>query len=181
MKFCSDCGAAVDFRIPPGDDRERFVCTACETIHYINPRLIVGCLPTWGEQVLLCRRAIEPRRGLWTLPAGFMENGESTEEAALRETLEEAQASVDIRSLFSVITVPHIDQVHIFFLAEMRTPEFGAGEESLDVQLFSPEDIPWDEMAFPTVNKTLNLWLKDDSPTQPTHVFDIRTPYKKPE
>ncbi|MAK90908.1 MAG: NUDIX hydrolase [Oleibacter sp.] len=181
MKYCSQCASELVITIPDGDNRERHVCPACQTIFYQNPRIVAGTIPVYQGKVLLCRRAIEPRRGLWTLPAGFMENGESTEEAALRETLEEAQASVDIRSLFSVITVPHIDQVHIFFLAEMRTPEFGAGEESLDVQLFSPEDIPWDEMAFPTVNKTLNLWLKDDSPTQPTHVFDIRTPYKKPE
>ena len=181
MKYCSQCASELVITIPDGDNRQRHVCPACQTIFYQNPRIVAGTIPVYQGKVLLCRRAIEPRRGLWTLPAGFMENGESTEEAALRETLEEAQACVDIRSLFSVITVPHIDQVHIFFLAEMSTPEFGAGEESLDVQLFSPEDIPWDEMAFPTVNKTLNLWLKDDSPTQPTYVFDIRTPYKKPE
>ena len=181
MKYCSQCASELVITVPDGDNRERHVCPSCETIFYQNPRIVAGTIPVHRGQVLLCRRAIEPRRGFWKLPAGFMENGESTEEAALREPREEALADVSIRSLFSVITVPHIDQVHIFFLAHLEQPDFGIGEESLEVRLFSPDDIPWDEMAFPTVNETLNLWLNNDSAGQPAHVFDIRTPYRKAE
>jgi len=179
MKYCSQCASELVITIPDGDNRERHVCPSCHTIFYQNPRIVAGTLPVYEGKVLLCRRAIEPRRGFWTLPAGFMENGESTEEAALRETREEALAEVRIQSLLSMITVTHIDQVHIFFLAELDKPEFGTGEESLEVRLFSVDEIPWDEMAFPTVNETLNLWLNNGLADQPTHVFDIRTPYRK--
>lgn len=174
MKYCSQCAAELVYLIPAGDNRYRHVCPVCNTIHYQNPRIVAGTLPVWQNQVLLCRRAIEPRKGFWTLPAGFMENGESTEEAALRETWEEAQARVSLRSLFSMITVPHIDQVHVFFLADIDSPAFAAGEESLEVALFRKEDIPWTELAFPTVSQTLQRWLTDRSAQQPTHVFDIR-------
>lgn len=131
MKFCSVCGHEVIARIPPGDNRERFVCDQCGTIHYQNPRNVVGTVPVWGEQVLLCRRAIEPRYGYWTLPAGFMEMGETTAEAAARETLEEAGARVEVQTLFTLLNVPQVHQVHLFYLARLVDPGFEAGEESL--------------------------------------------------
>ncbi|KVT58322.1 NUDIX hydrolase [Burkholderia ubonensis] len=161
MKFCSVCGHEVIARIPPGDNRERFVCDQCGTIHYQNPRNVVGTVPVWGEQVLLCRRAIEPRYGFWTLPAGFMEIGETTAEAAARETLEEAGARVEVQNLFTLLNVPHVHQVHLFYLARLVDPAFEAGEESLEVKLFDEADIPWDEIAFPTVSQTLRFFFAD--------------------
>ncbi|PCE26484.1 NUDIX hydrolase [Burkholderia ubonensis] len=161
MKFCSVCGHEVIARIPPGDNRERFVCDQCGTIHYQNPRNVVGTVPVWGDQVLLCRRAIEPRYGFWTLPAGFMEMGETTAEAAARETLEEAGARVEVQSLFTLLNVPHVHQVHLFYLARLVDPGFEAGEESLEVRLFDESDIPWDEIAFPTVSQTLRFFFAD--------------------
>lgn len=171
MKYCSLCRADVEWTIPKGDNRHRHVCTGCDTIFYDNPRIVAGTLPVYNGRILLCRRAISPRKGYWTLPAGFMENGESTEQAAVRETLEEAKAPVDLGPLYSMITVPHISQVHIFFLADMPKDEFAAGEESLEVALFAPEDIPWNEIAFPTVSETLQRYI-DGRPGP--HVFDIR-------
>ncbi|RQR50125.1 NUDIX domain-containing protein [Burkholderia sp. Bp9002] len=161
MKFCSVCGHEVIARIPPGDNRERFVCDQCGTIHYQNPRNVVGTVPVWGEQVLLCRRAIEPRYGFWTLPAGFMEMGETTAEAAARETLEEAGARVEVQSLFTLLNVPHVHQVHLFYLARLVDPAFEAGEESLEVKLFDEADVPWDDIAFPTVSQTLRFFFAD--------------------
>ncbi|KVF67170.1 NUDIX hydrolase [Burkholderia vietnamiensis] len=161
MKFCSVCGHKVIARIPQGDNRERFVCDHCGTIHYQNPRNVVGTVPVWGDQVLLCRRAIEPRYGFWTLPAGFMEMGETTAEAAARETLEEAGARVEIQNLFTLLNVPHVHQVHLFYLARLIDPDYEAGEESLEVKLFDEADIPWDEIAFPTVSQTLRFFFAD--------------------
>lgn len=161
MKFCSVCGHAVSVRVPAGDNRERFVCSNCGTVHYQNPRNVVGTIPVWGEQVLLCRRAIEPRYGYWTLPAGFMELDETTSEAAARETLEEAGARVEIQSLFSLLNVPHVHQVHLFYLARLLDIEILAGEESLEVKLFEEQDIPWQEIAFPTVGQTLRFFFAD--------------------
>ncbi|HDR9051770.1 TPA: NUDIX hydrolase [Burkholderia vietnamiensis] len=161
MKFCSVCGHEVIARIPQGDNRERFVCDHCGTIHYQNPRNVVGTVPVWGDKVLLCRRAIEPRYGFWTLPAGFMEMGETTAEAAARETLEEAGARVEIQNLFTLLNVPHVHQVHLFYLARLIDPDYEAGEESLEVKLFDEADIPWDEIAFPTVSQTLRFFFAD--------------------
>lgn len=161
MKYCSHCGAPVSHRIPPGDNRHRYICDACGTIHYENPRMVVGCLPVWEDKVLLCRRAIEPRYGLWTLPAGFMENGETTAEGALRETLEEAGARVEIDSLYTLVNIPDIDQVYLLFLARLLDLDFAAGEESLEVALFAEADIPWDRIAFRTVQKTLEHYFED--------------------
>lgn len=171
MKYCSQCRAEVSYEIPEGDSRHRHICQHCDIIFYSNPRIVAGTLPVFDGQILLCKRAIPPRKGYWTLPAGFMENGESTEQAALRETWEEAEAKPELGQLFSMITVPHIDQVHLFFLATLPTPSFSAGPESLEVALFHPEDIPWDEIAFPTVSETLQRFI--DQRTGP-HVFDIR-------
>lgn len=179
MKYCGECGKTVEQRIPEGDNRPRDICTACGFIHYTNPRIVAGTVPVWKNKVLLCRRAIEPRLGYWTLPAGFMENAESTTEAAIRETWEEALTRVSIQNLYTVISVPHIDQVHIFFRAVMVDGEFGAGPESLESRLFSEDEIPWDEISFPTVKKTLELYFKDRKESAyPLHVTDIRRPLK---
>lgn len=162
MNYCSHCGHhPLDFKIPPGDGRPRYVCAHCGTIHYQNPRNVVGTVPVWGEQVLLCKRAIEPRLGWWTLPAGFMELGETTSQCAERETFEESGARVELQQLFSVQSVPHVDQVHLFYLAKMNEPVFEAGEESLEVRLFHEHEIPWDEIAFTTVSQTLRHFFED--------------------
>lgn len=161
MKYCSNCGATVAFRIPPGDSLPRHVCEQCGTIHYQNPKLVVGALAEWGDRILLCRRAIEPRHGMWTLPAGFMENGETLEQAAARETLEEACARVDNLRLYTLFDLPHISQVYMLFLAELRDLDFAAGEESLEVRLFQQHEIPWSELAFPTIGRTLECYFAD--------------------
>jgi len=161
MNFCSNCGNPVTQRIPAGEDRLRYVCDQCDTIHYQNPHIITGCLVTHGDQVLLCKRAIEPRHGLWTLPAGFMENGETTEQGAARETWEEALAKVDIKDLYAIFNLPQINQVYIMFRGELVGEEFGAGPESLETQLFDEADIPWDELAFPMMKTTLEYYFED--------------------
>ncbi len=175
MKYCSTCGHQVEQRIPQGDNRHRYVCVSCETIHYQNPRIVAGTVPLFEDKILLCRRAIEPRYGYWTLPAGFMENSETTTEAAARETLEEALAEVTIDELYTIIHVPHIDQVHMFYRATMPTEQFGAGEESLETRLFKMDEIPWDELSFPTVKRTLELFIEDHRRSSfSVHVEDIR-------
>lgn len=165
MKFCSECAHPVELAIPEGDNRPRFVCAQCDAIHYQNPKLVIGSIPVWEEdgelKILLCKRAIEPRHGYWTLPAGFMENEETTAEAAARETEEEAGARVEIGSLFTLLNVAHVHQVHLFYLARMCDRNFAAGVESLDVRLFTERDIPWDELAFPTIRTTLELFFAD--------------------
>jgi ADP-ribose pyrophosphatase YjhB (NUDIX family) len=161
MKFCSQCGAPVSRKIPPEDDRERHVCDACGTIHYINPKVVVGCLPLHGDQVLLCKRAIHPRKGYWTLPAGFLENGETSLQGALRETWEEARAQVSEAVLYTVFDLPHISQIYMFYRAQLQAPEFAAGQESLDVALFHEHQIPWDQLAFPVITDTLRYFFLD--------------------
>jgi len=161
MKFCSQCGASVTYRMAPDEDRERHVCDACDTVHYINPKVIVGCLPTVGEKILMCKRAIEPRYGKWTLPAGFMENGETSADGAARETLEEAAAIATNMMLYRIFDVPHISQVYLFYRCGIENNEFGIGPESLESALFSEEEIPWDELAFPTVRELLREFLQD--------------------
>ncbi|HLV77181.1 MAG TPA: NUDIX hydrolase [Marinobacter sp.] len=177
MKYCSTCGQPVEQRIPEGDNRYRYVCVSCETIHYQNPLIVAGTVPIWQGKILLCRRAIEPRYGYWTLPAGFMENAETTMEAAARETREEALAEVTIHGLYSIIDVPHINQVHMFYHASLINGEFGPGQESLETRLFAPEDIPWGEISFPTVRQTLELFLEDlKNEHYGVHVKNIRHP-----
>ena len=160
-RFCSVCGSPVLRRIPSGDNRERDCCDRCGKIHYVNPRPVVGTIPVWGDQVLLCKRAIEPRYGKWTLPAGFMEIGESTAQGAERETVEEAGARIRLGPLFTMLDVPHVEQVHIFFRAELLDLDFAPGTESLEVRLFDEREIPWDEIAFRTVSTTLQLYFAD--------------------
>jgi ADP-ribose pyrophosphatase YjhB (NUDIX family) len=161
LTHCNHCGSLLAARVPPGDSHERLVCPQCGTIHYENPKLIVGCIPLWQGKILLCKRAIEPRYAYWTLPAGFMENGETTADGAQRETLEEAGAEVKDLAPFSIIDVPYVHQVHFFFRAELVNPDFSPGEESLEVQLFDESEIPWDKLAFYTVIETLKLFLAD--------------------
>lgn len=161
MNFCPDCGAPMRFAVPEGDDRERSICTASGTIFYDNPRNIVGCIPQYEGRILLCRRAIEPRLGFWTLPAGFLELGETTAAGAARETREEACAEAEVDGLFSIIDIPEIGQVHLYYRAHLDTPEFAAGPESLDVALVAEADIPWRQLAFPTVYRTLELFCAD--------------------
>ena len=161
MKYCSACGAELSFRVPENDDRERYVCDACSVIHYQNPRIVVGCVPVWEDRVLLCRRSIRPRCGYWTLPAGFMENSETLFEGARRETWEEARARVTDESLYTIIDLPHISQVYMFYLARLAAPEFSPGPESTDVALFAQSEIPWGELAFPVVDLTLKRYFAD--------------------
>ncbi|MBP1208123.1 ADP-ribose pyrophosphatase YjhB (NUDIX family) [Duganella sp. 1411] len=165
MKFCSECASPVSLLIPAGDNRPRYVCESCSTIHYQNPKMVLGTIPVWecdGElKILLCKRAIEPRHGYWTLPAGFMENDETTAEAAMRETREEAGANIELGKLFSLLNVARVHQVHMFYLATLLDLDFAPGEESLDVQMFSEAQIPWDDLAFPTIRTTLELFFAD--------------------
>jgi ADP-ribose pyrophosphatase YjhB (NUDIX family) len=165
MKFCSECAHPVALAIPEGDNRPRYVCSHCDAIHYQNPKLVVGSIPVWEQdgqlKVLLCKRAIEPRYGYWTLPAGFMENAETTAEAAIRETEEEAGAHIEIGELFTLLNVAHVHQVHLFYLARLVDLDFAPGVESLEVELFAEDDIPWDDLAFPTIRTTLELFFAD--------------------
>jgi ADP-ribose pyrophosphatase YjhB (NUDIX family) len=162
MKFCSHCGSPrLEFRIPDGDTLPRFVCAACGTIHYQNPKIVVGSLPVCEKRILLCKRAIEPRYGLWTLPAGFLENAETLTDGAQRETLEEAHARVRLGELYTVISLPQINQVYMMFLAELADLDYGPGAESLEVRLFAEEEIPWSELAFRTIARTLRNFFLD--------------------
>ncbi len=161
MNYCSACGQPVTTIVPAGDNRPRTVCTVCHTIHYVNPKIVAGCVPEHQGRILLCRRAIEPRLGFWTVPAGFMELGETLSEAAIRETWEEALARVELGPLFSVVDVVHAGQVHVFFKARLLQPEFGAGPESLETRLFRPEEIPWSELAFPSIRIALEQHLEN--------------------
>jgi ADP-ribose pyrophosphatase YjhB (NUDIX family) len=161
MKFCNLCGTSLSLRIPQDDDRQRHVCDQCGHVHYQNPRIIVCAIPAWEDRVLLCKRAIEPQYGLWTLPGGFMENDETTQQAAARETLEEAGADIEVHDLYSMFNVMHINQVHLFFLASLKSPHWQAGKESLEVGLFTRDEIPWQEIAFPAVASTLRQYFAD--------------------
>jgi len=161
IQHCRVCGAATEYRVPADDNRERAVCTACGEIHYENPLNVVGTVPVFGERVLLCRRAIEPRHGFWTLPAGFMELGETVAEGALRETDEEAGAHVELEGLFSLLNVVRVGQVHLFYRARMLSEHLAPGPETLEARLFREDEVPWDELAFRTVRRTLELYFED--------------------
>ncbi|AMO25623.1 NUDIX hydrolase [Ramlibacter tataouinensis] len=162
IKHCRNCGASVVYRVPDdGDTRERAVCPACDTIHYENPLNVVGTVPYWGDRVLLCKRNIEPRWGKWTLPAGFMELGETAAEGAARETLEEAGAQIEMEGLITVLSVPRVSQVHLYFLARLLSDRFDPGHETIEARLFTEDEIPWDELAFKTVKETLERFFED--------------------
>jgi len=160
MRFCPNCGAPVAQRVPPGDNRQRYVCDQCDSIHYENPKLVVGCILTWEQKVLLCKRSIEPRSGYWTLPAGFMENNESTLEGAARESLEEANAVAEDLELFGVYNIPRISQVQILFYGTLKDGFASAGDETLEVKLYSEADIPWNNLAFPVVSEALSRFFE---------------------
>ncbi|MFC7286663.1 NUDIX hydrolase [Herminiimonas glaciei] len=190
MKFCSECAHPVSLSIPEGDNRPRYVCSNCGAIHYQNPKMVLGSIPVWDEdgdmRILLCKRAIEPRLGYWTLPAGFMENNETTSNAAIRETVEEAGANIRLHELFSLLNVPHVHQVHMFYRATLLDLNYAAGVESLEVKLFAPEDIPWEDIAFPTVHHTLKFFLADHAKVKNGgsygfHTLDILKPMLSPE
>lgn len=171
------CGAAVQLRQPADDNRLRHVCVACGTIHYQNPNMVIGSIPEWEDKILLCRRAIEPRKGLWTLPGGFMENGETTADAAIRETLEEANARIEIDSLYSMYSLPFINQVHLLFRARLLDLDFSPGPESLEVRLFREHEIPWNEIAFRPIKASLEHYFADRRKGQyEFHMGEIAAP-----
>lgn len=177
MKYCSECGNPVVHRVPEGDNLPRHICENCNLVHYQNPKLVVGCLPVWNEQVLLCKRAIEPCSGLWTLPAGFMENSETLEQAAIRESQEEANANLEIESLYTITSLPHINQVYVLYRAKLLDLAFSPGIESLDVQLFHEHEIPWEQLAFKTIEISLKHFFHDRKQQQfniHTHVINKR-------
>ncbi len=178
MNFCPSCGSAVSLQVPEGDDRERFVCSQCQRIHYSNPRVIVGCVPYYEGRVLLCKRAIEPRKDYWTLPAGFMENGETTPEGAARETWEEARAQVSNLELYRVFDVTSISQVYMFYRCDLDRGEYGVGPESLETNLYREKDIPWSNIAFPVVKQTLRSFFLDADeghfPVRVSHIDNAR-------
>jgi ADP-ribose pyrophosphatase YjhB (NUDIX family) len=174
IRHCRACGAATAYRTPDDDNRERAVCTACATIHYENPLNVVGTVPELDGRVLLCRRAIEPRRGFWTLPAGFMELGETTGQGAVRETVEESGAEIELGALFTVLNVPHVGQLHLYYLARMTSTRLDPGSETIEARLFAEAEVPWDELAFKTVRYTLERFFDDRRRGQfGTHAADI--------
>ncbi|MCP3999529.1 MAG: NUDIX hydrolase [Gammaproteobacteria bacterium] len=150
MSNCSNCGSNVDVKVPDGDNKPRYVCSSCGTVLYENPKLVVGCVTEYEGKILLCKRAIEPRLGYWTVPAGFMELSETLQEAAARETLEEACAKITLGSMLTVVDVVQAGQVHVFFRGTLDNGEYATGDESLDARLYAPDEIPWDEIAFPS-------------------------------
>ena len=171
MKFCSSCGSRLVEKIPRDDDRRRHVCPGCDTVHYQNPKIVTGCLPVWEDSVLLCKRAIEPRSGYWTVPAGFMELDETVEQGAVRETWEEARAQVEIQAPYSMFNLPHVNQLYVIYRARLKNLDFRPGPESEDVRLFAEQDIPWDDLAFGTVRQTLRFFFAD----RPGGRFPMRT------
>ena len=174
IQHCRVCGQRTVYQVPADDNRERATCTACGEIHYENPLNVVGTVPYWGDQVLLCKRNIEPRLGFWTLPAGFMELGETVAEGALRETVEEAGAQVEMGQLFTVLNVARVGQVHLFYTARMLNTELAPGPETIEARLFRHDEIPWDQLAFRTVRQTLEHFFADRAAGNfGVHVGDI--------
>jgi len=174
INFCSDCGGSVVIKTPEGDSRPRHFCVDCGTVHYQNPKIVTGTIPRWSDRLLLCRRGIAPRYGFWTLPAGYLENGETTQEGAARETLEEANARVEVEALYATFNLPHIDQIYLMFLGRLRDLDFSPGEETLETALFTEAEIPWGQLAFPVIAETLKLYFagrKQDD--RGGHVGDI--------
>lgn len=180
LSFCSQCGHRLTRLIPPDDNRERDVCNHCGAVHYQNPLNVVGVVPVWHDSVLLCRRAIEPRHGKWTLPAGFMELGETTAQGAMRETQEEAGVQIELGPLYTMIDVPHAEQVHVFYLARVLGPELDPGPETLEAKFFPLDAIPWDELAFRTISSTLHHYVQDSATGNfPLHHYGIPDPFPK--
>jgi len=163
VNYCDQCGSKGTYRIPQGDDRPRFICDNCQTIHYQNPKLVVGCIPIWEDRLLMCRRAIQPRYGKWTIPAGFLEIGETVEEGAIRETYEEAGAKVEIIKPYALYNLSFIGQVYLIFLSRLVDSNFRTGYESLEVRLLEAHEIVWNELAFPVIREVLKQYFKDTS------------------
>jgi len=161
IHYCTQCGATVETRIPPSDEQVRQICTVCGNIHYQNPKMVVGCIPEYENRILLCRRNIEPRRGKWTLPAGFLENNESVREGAMRETYEEARLRVKIIAPYRLFDLVFVNQLYLMFRARILVPEFGPTHESSEVKLIHEHDIPWDDIAFPVIQETLLHFFRD--------------------
>ncbi|MEO6985496.1 MAG: NUDIX hydrolase [Paralcaligenes sp.] len=180
QKFCGQCGSPLTRMVPPDDNRLRDVCEHCGAIHYQNPRNVVGVVPVWEDKILLCRRAIEPRYNTWTLPAGFMELGETTANGAVRETDEEAGIQIELGPLYTVIDVPHADQVHFFYLAKVLNPSLNPGPETLEAAYFAANEIPWKELSFRTVITTLEHYLLDKKTgVFPIHHYSVSHPLPK--
>jgi ADP-ribose pyrophosphatase YjhB (NUDIX family) len=161
LRYCNQCGSRISYRIPPGDSLPRFVCDQCQTIHYENPKMVVGCIPEWNDRILFCRRAIEPQYGKWTVPAGFLEKGETIAAGARRETFEEAGATVQALKPFALFDLVFVAQVYLIFRSGLKHPGFKAGDESLEVRFFREEEVPWKDLAFPVIRKSLRLYFKD--------------------
>lgn len=161
MNYCTDCGAGLAFKIPPGDDRPRFVCDACRTVHYENPKMVVGCIAEWENRILMCRRSIEPRYGRWTFPAGYLENGETVSEAAKRETFEEARARVERLIPYALFNLTFVNEVYLIFRGRLVDTNYEPGHESLEVELMTEDEIPWDQIAFSVIRATLKCYFKD--------------------
>lgn len=177
MNFCSNCGKAVTFQAVEGDTKMRYVCNSCETIHYQNPNVVVGCLPIWEDKVLLAKRSIEPRIGFWNVPGGYLENGETVAQGAVREVFEEACIKVEVIQLLTVFSIPHINQVYMHFLAQMPDLKFSPGIESLEVELFEEDTIPWEDIAFHSSVFTLKSYFKNRiNGTDEVHVKDFKFP-----
>lgn len=171
MNYCSNCGQPVVLRIPSGDNLPRHVCDHCDTIHYQNPNVVAGCIPIWENKILICKRAIDPQYGKWTLPAGFLENGETVQQGAMRETMEEATAKISNLELFGMFNITHVNQVYVMFRGQLEEYDFSPGVESLECKMVTEDEIPWEELAFPVVDKTLKLFLKDRNQNQ----FNVHT------
>ena len=176
LKHCKSCGSAVTYRLPDdGDTRERAICTACHTVHYENPLNVVGTLPIWEDKILLCKRNIEPRYGKWTLPAGFIELGETVAQGAARETDEEAGAQIELLGLYTLMNVVRVGQVHFFYRAKLLSTTFHPGHETIEARLFSEDEVPWDDIAFRTVRETLKCFFEDrQRGAFPLHQVDIQ-------
>lgn len=180
MNYCSNCGQPLFQGIPPGDDRERYFCKSCGYVAYQNPRMVVGALPEYDGRILMCRRAIEPCYGLWTLPAGYLENGESVTAGAVRETREEACADIANLTAYALFSIPHISQIYLIFRAELSGNAFASGAESLEVRLFRPDEIPWDRLAFRAIAATLRCYESDLAAGEfKFHVGEIGQPDSK--
>jgi ADP-ribose pyrophosphatase YjhB (NUDIX family) len=161
MNFCPQCGGSVTLKVPAGDDRPRYVCSVCDTIHYQNPKVVVGSIPVWEDRILMCRRNIDPRKGYWTLPAGYLENGETTADGARRETLEETGAAIVDLVPYLMVDIVHIHQIYLMFRCRLSAPAFHPTRESAEVKLVDGDTIPWDDIAFKVVEKTLRYFLQD--------------------
>ena len=175
IKFCTACGSPTELKSPPDDDHVRSICTNCGLVHYSNPKMVVGCIPELNGQILLCKRNIEPRKGKWTLPAGYLENGESVQEGALRETKEETRASVQIIDPYRLFNIVFVDQIYFMFRANLTSAKFGPTNESTDVRLFEEKNIPWDNIAFEVIKQTLEHYFSDREKGKfPFKIFDLR-------